>query len=239
MRAQGAILLALPFLSPTGCRHAPQEAAVGLDARLTAQEVDIASFDHALLARAIFEETNRARVEHALTSLKPLAELDAAADYQASYLAFELQVEHHNPFPGERTPAERVTHNRLRPEFVDENAEMQPVLRPAGSENRRYTYGALAERVDDRNDLLPQWLEAMLLGLVFALASLPVASAILARAAIPLPTFLLYLTALIGKNPPLPFYAAFAVALAYAAALTALSAFLSLRPERSRLGSRH
>jgi hypothetical protein len=102
-----------------------------------------------------------------------------------------------------------------------------------------YTYGALAERVDDRNDLLPQWLEAALLGLVFALASLPVASAILARAAIPLPTFLLYLTALIGKNPPLPFYAAFAVALAYAAALTALSAFLSLRPERSRLGSRH
>jgi hypothetical protein len=102
-----------------------------------------------------------------------------------------------------------------------------------------YTYGALAERVDDRNDLLPQWLEALLLGLVFALASLPVASAILARAAIPLPTFLLYLTALIGKNPPLPFYAAFAVALAYAAALTALSAFLSLRPERSRLGSRH
>jgi hypothetical protein len=101
-----------------------------------------------------------------------------------------------------------------------------------------YTYGALAERVDDRNDLLPQWLEAALLGLVFALASLPVASAILARAAIPLPTFLLYLTALIGKNPPLPFYAAFAVALAYAAALTALSAFLSLRPERSRLGSR-
>jgi hypothetical protein len=102
-----------------------------------------------------------------------------------------------------------------------------------------YTYGALAERVDDRNDLLPQWLEAALLGLVFALASLPVASAILARAAIPLPTFLLYLTALVGKNPPLPFYAAFAVALAYAAALTALSAFLSLRPERSRLGSRH
>jgi hypothetical protein len=102
-----------------------------------------------------------------------------------------------------------------------------------------YTYGALAERVDDRNDLLPQWLEALLLGLVFALASLPVASAILARAAIPLPTFLLYLTALIGKNPPLPFYAAFAVALAYAAALTAFSAFLAERPERSRLGSRH
>jgi ABC-type Na+ efflux pump permease subunit len=101
-----------------------------------------------------------------------------------------------------------------------------------------YTYGALSERIDDKNDLLPPWLEAVLLGSVFALASLPVQSAIVARALIPFPTFLLYLTALVGKSPPLPYPAAFAVALAYAAALTALSSFLSERPERSKLGSR-
>jgi len=89
------------------------------------------------------------RVEHALPPLKPMAELDAAADYQASYLALELQVEHHNPFPGERTPAERVTHNGLRPEYVGENAEMQPALRPAGAESRRYTYGAFAALLVD------------------------------------------------------------------------------------------
>jgi hypothetical protein len=101
-----------------------------------------------------------------------------------------------------------------------------------------YTYGALAARIDDRNDILPQWLEAALLGAVFALASLPARAAFLARAAIPIPTFLLYLTVLIGKDPPLPFYAAFAVALAYAAALFALATYLSERPERSKLGSR-
>ena len=101
-----------------------------------------------------------------------------------------------------------------------------------------YTYGALAGRIDDRSDVLPQWLEAVLLGVIFALASLPIRAAFLARAAIPIPTFLLYLSALIGKDPPLPFYAAFAIAVAYAAALFALSMYLSERPERSKLGSR-
>ena len=103
-----------------------------------------------------------------------------------------------------------------------------------------YTYGALAERViaEDSNDLLPQWLEAVLLGTVFALASLPIRSAILARVFIPVPTFLLYLTVLTGKSEPLPNVAAFFIAIIYAAALTALSTYLAELPERSRLGSR-
>ncbi|HET7594290.1 MAG TPA: hypothetical protein VFK49_02490 [Stellaceae bacterium] len=104
-----------------------------------------------------------------------------------------------------------------------------------------YTYGALAERTDPEewNDLLPQWLEALVLGTMFAAASLPIAGAILARAIIPVPTFLLYLTVLLGKNPPLPYAAAFLMALIYAGALTALSTYLAQRPERSKLGSRH
>jgi hypothetical protein len=103
-----------------------------------------------------------------------------------------------------------------------------------------YTYGALAERVvaKDWNDLLPQWLEAAVLGTVFAVASLPIAGAIAARAIIPVPTFLLYLTVLLGKNPPLPYYAALPLAITYAGALTVLSAYLAERPERPRLGSR-
>ena len=115
---------------------------------------------------------------------------------------------------------------------------LAPVL---GAIVAAYTYGALAERVNpqDWNDLLPQWLEAVLLGTVFAVASLPVAGVVVARALIPIPTFLLFLTVLLGKNPPLPYFAAFPLAIIHAGALTVFSAYLAERPERFRLGSRH
>lgn len=103
-----------------------------------------------------------------------------------------------------------------------------------------YTLGALGERViaEDENDLLPVPLEALLLGAAFAVGSLPVAWSVIGRIMLPVPSFLLYLTVLIGKNPPLPFYAAFALAGIYSAALTALARHLADRPTRSMLGSR-
>lgn len=109
-----------------------------------------------------------------------------------------------------------------------------------GSVVAAYTFGALGERViaEDQNDLLPVPLEALLLGAAFAVGSLPVAWSIIGRIMLPVPTFLLYLTVLIGKNPPLPFAAAFALAGAYSAALTALARHLADRPARSILGSR-
>src|SRR5690349_13087739 len=57
-----------------------------------------------------------------------------------------------------------------------------------------YTYGALDLRATDRDDLLPQWLEAVLLGGAFAVASMPVGWSILGRVLIPIPTLVLYLT---------------------------------------------
>jgi len=103
-----------------------------------------------------------------------------------------------------------------------------------------YTYGALDERViaEDRNDLLPQWAEALVLGTAFAVASLPVGWSILGRIIIPIPTLFLYLSVFVGKDPPLPFTAGFILALVYSAALTALSAYLGDRPERRLFGSR-
>jgi len=103
-----------------------------------------------------------------------------------------------------------------------------------------YTYGALAERViaEDRNDLLPQWSEALLLGAAFAVGSLPVRWSIIGRAIIPVPTLFLYLSVFLGKNPPLPFTAAFIMALIYAGALTTLTAYLADPAGRGRLGSR-
>src|SRR6185437_5491001 len=76
-----------------------------------------------------------------------------------------------------------------------------------------YTLGALGQRVvaEDQNDLLPVPLEALLLGAAFAIGSVPAAWSVIGRILLPVPTFFLYLTILIGKNAPLPFYAAFAV----------------------------
>src|SRR5579883_247869 len=92
-----------------------------------------------------------------------------------------------------------------------------------------------------RRRRLMRVLRAVLLGCVvgasFTLASLPTAWSIVGRVLIPVPAFYIFLTVLLGKNPPLPFYAAFAVAGLYSALLTALSRDLSERPTRPRLGS--
>ena len=102
-----------------------------------------------------------------------------------------------------------------------------------------YTLGALNERViaEEENDLLPVPLEALIIGAAFTLASLPTAWSIIGRILIPVPTFYIYMTVLLGKNPPLPFYAAFVVAGFFSAALTALSRDLAERPTRPKLGS--
>jgi hypothetical protein len=101
-----------------------------------------------------------------------------------------------------------------------------------------YTLGALATRVSDNDDLLPVWLEALVLGAAFAFAALPVNGAMLARALIPVPALLLYLSVFLGRSEPLPFAAAFVLALVHAIALTALSTALAERPHNALLGSR-
>jgi hypothetical protein len=101
-----------------------------------------------------------------------------------------------------------------------------------------YTLGALATRVSDNDDLLPVPLEALVLGAAFALGALPVNGAMLARALIPVPTLLLFLSVFLGRAEPLPFAAAFVLALVHAIALTALSTALAERPHNALLGSR-
>ncbi len=101
-----------------------------------------------------------------------------------------------------------------------------------------FTFGALSIRETDTDDLLSAPVEAMLLGAAFALASLPKRWALVARAAIPMPTFFLYLTVFLGKNPPLPYGAAFTAAGIYAILFTAFSAYLADRPRRLKLHSR-
>lgn len=104
-----------------------------------------------------------------------------------------------------------------------------------------YTLGALNERVipEDENDLVPVPWEAVILGTAFTLASLPTAWSIVGRVLIPVPAFYIFLTVLLGKDPPLPFYVAFVVAGLHSAILTALSRDLAERPTRPKLGSTH
>jgi hypothetical protein len=146
----------------------------------------------------------------------------------------------HDPAPNEiQEPAPR-----LRSREVRSQARRRRVMRMLtavllGCVVGAYTLGALSERViaEDENDLLPVPLEALIIGAAFTLASLPTAWSIVGRVLIPVPAFYIYLTVLLGKNPPLPFYAAFVVAGLYSAALTALSRDLAERPTRPKLGS--
>jgi hypothetical protein len=107
----------------------------------------------------------------------------------------------------------------------------------SGAAVAAFTYGALGQRVYDRDDLLSDPIEAALLGLAFALGAFPRRWAVAARALIFIPTFFLYLSVFIGKVPPLPFGGAFAGAGFYAFFFTALAAYFSERPRLLRLKS--
>jgi hypothetical protein len=98
-----------------------------------------------------------------------------------------------------------------------------------------FTLGALSRRVTDRDDVLPDPAEAALIGIAFALAATPRRWAIVARAAIPVPTFFLYLSVFLGKSPPLAYGGAFAAACCYALFLTALSTYFAERPRPLRV----
>ncbi len=114
----------------------------------------VQAFDHAVLAKAIFEESNRVRLAHGVRALAPIAALDAAADEQAAYLALALRSGHDNPLQHERNVAERAESaglydspfagaNPARARLA-ENAIMMPARRPPGSSESGYTYRTYA-----------------------------------------------------------------------------------------------
>ncbi len=102
------------------------------------------NFDHALLAGAIFEESNRVRVLHGVPALGREPALDAAADEQAAYLVLAMKAQHSNPFPGAHTVRERVERAGLQGGVVAENALWMPALLPVGSPRRNCTYSEFA-----------------------------------------------------------------------------------------------
>jgi len=131
-----------------GCAHAPPAAVAGGggDAAL-GQVVSPDNPDRALLATAIFMETNRARLANRVPPLGRLPELDSAADEQALHMALSLHTEHSNPMPGEQTPADRVARAGFRAKRVAENAIMWPAHPPGEPDRAAYTYSALAAAI--------------------------------------------------------------------------------------------
>lgn len=75
-------------------------------------------------ARALLAETNRVRREHGRRSLKSQAELEAAADDQAAFMALRQHVQHGSFLRGQATAAERVRRHGLEGSAVAENVAM-------------------------------------------------------------------------------------------------------------------
>lgn len=134
-----------------GCAHAP--APPGADAGF-ARAVSLDEPDTAVLASAIFTETNRARAANGVPPLRRIGELDSAADEQALHMALVLHLEHSNPIPGEGTVAERVTRTGFQASRVAENAAMWPAKPPAASGREAFTYSQLAA------ELVQGWLDS-------------------------------------------------------------------------------
>jgi uncharacterized protein YkwD len=128
----------------TGCAHlnstAPEPAGVSAEAQIVVP----ANFDHALLARAIFEETNRVRLAHGVPPLARLPALDAAAEEQAFYMELALDAKHDNPIAGEHTTADRIAHAGLAPSAFGENVLMQSARDGVSPADPNYTYSSVA-----------------------------------------------------------------------------------------------
>lgn len=83
--------------------------------------IDVHALDQPLLARAIFEETNRVRAAAKLKAFKSEPKLDQAADTQAQIGSVFQPPSHTNPFPLIATPLDRAKFAGLEPERVAEN----------------------------------------------------------------------------------------------------------------------
>ncbi len=86
-----------------------------------AARIEVATFDRALLARAIFDETNRVRAQLGLKPFRTLPKLNEAADLEAAVGRVYQPPRHTNPFPMIGTPQQRVSYVGLNPGGVAEN----------------------------------------------------------------------------------------------------------------------
>lgn len=104
------------------------------------QPIDADNLDRALLAKAIFHESNQVRRELNLPRFKPSRHADEAAEMQASFSAFRGRSGHDNPMPGQARPFDRIERTGLRVALVAENVASSPILQPLSPDG---SYGAV------------------------------------------------------------------------------------------------
>lgn len=95
--------------------------------------IEPATFDAPLLARAIFDEANRARREAGLPPFAAVRAADAAAEIQAGLGWLPGQAPHTNPFPGSATLGDRIEQVGLQAARAGENAARLPILDTRGA----------------------------------------------------------------------------------------------------------
>jgi uncharacterized protein YkwD len=92
----------------------------------TGRPIDPQKVDQALLAAALFHETNRLRQKHGRPPLGRDARLDAAARMQATSMARKNYLDHINPHdPERRTPKDRAQMAGFEFRFLAENVATQ------------------------------------------------------------------------------------------------------------------
>jgi uncharacterized protein YkwD len=93
-----------------------------------AERIELGNYDRALLAAAIFHETNRVRRAHDRKPLRFDPRLDEAADLQAGMAAMSGQYDHSNPLLGRETVSARARESGLPDGLVAENVASTPLL---------------------------------------------------------------------------------------------------------------
>lgn len=96
--------------------------------------IEAAAFDEALLAAAVFHETNRVRRQLGLAELRPSAQADTAAGIQAAIIAIRNDLRHEHPLPTYTTAADRVRSTGLRAREVAENLARVSIYDTGGQE---------------------------------------------------------------------------------------------------------
>jgi hypothetical protein len=86
-----------------------------------------------------------------------------------------------------------------------------------------FILGGLSERTIEQQQPLTDLAQAAALGVIFALSARARRWAILPRFVLVLPSFLIFLTILTDRRPPMPFFVAFLVAGFYALFITAFA----------------